>query len=124
MSRVKNDFVSKSIKKSMSEKPRRLRKNRPNDDTESDDIFDEDSDDDDFETVDSDDDSDSDSEDEIPVKKSRNRRIIEDESDDESIANYISRHFPSSKKKDTKDTKDTFVNCNSMTVLLRKFFLF
>ena len=110
MSRVKNDFVSKSIKKSMSEKPRRLRKNRPNDDTESDDIFDEDSDDDDFETVDSDDDSDSDSEDEIPVKKSRNRRIIEDESDDESIANYISRHFPSSKKKDTKDTKDKAKN--------------
>ena len=109
MSRVKNDFVSKSIKKSMSEKPRRLRKNRPNDDTESDDIFDEDSDDDDFETVDSDEDSDDDSdseEDIVPVKKNRNKRIIEDDSDeddDESIANYISRHFPSSKKKDTKD---------------------
>jgi hypothetical protein len=93
----------------MSEKPRRLRKNRPNDDTESDDIFDDSEDDDDFETVDSDeedDDSDSDEESEddvVPVKKNRNKRIIQDESDDESIANYISRHFPSSKKKDTKD---------------------
>ena len=115
MSRVKNDFVSKSIKKNMSEKPRRLRKNRPNDsDEDTDDIFDDsDEDTDDFETVDSDEeddeDSDSDSEDDVvPVKKSRNRRIIEDDSDDEddddeSIAKYISRHFPSSKKKDTKD---------------------
>lgn len=106
MSRVKNDFVSKSIKKSMSEKPRRLRKNRPDDsDEDSDDIFD-DSEDDDFETVDSDE-EDEDSVEEPPVKKNRNRRIVEDDSDDEdddeSIANYISRHFPSSKKKDTKN---------------------
>ena len=110
MSRVKNDFVSKSIKKNMSEKPRRLRKNRPNDDTESDDIFD-DSEDDDFETVDSDEESDSEKseEDIVPVKKNR-RRIIKDDSDDEddeSIAKYISRHFPSSKKKDTKDKAKT-----------------
>ena len=90
----------------MSEKPRRLRKNRPDDsDEDSDDIFD-DSEDDDFETVDSDE-EDEDSVEEPPVKKNRNRRIVEDDSDDEdddeSIANYISRHFPSSKKKDTKN---------------------
>ena len=114
MSRAKNDFVSKSIKKSLSEKPRRLRKNRPSDDdyaTEDDDIFDDD-DDDDYETIDEEDDEEEDDEEDeedeedVVVKKKRSRRIVisedEDEEEDEdedseSIARYISRHFPYTK---------------------------
>jgi ATP-dependent Lon protease len=114
MSRAKNDFVSKSIKKSLSEKPRRLRKNRPSDDdyeTDDDDIFDEDEDyedeDDDYETIDEEeddddeDDDDEDDEEEVVVKKKRSRHIVmsEDEEDEdaESIAQYISKHFPYTK---------------------------
>jgi ATP-dependent Lon protease len=129
MSRVKNDFVSKSIKKSLSEKPRRLRKNRPSDDdyeTDDDDIFTDD-DDEDYETIDEDEDEDDDEdeeeEEEAVVKKKRSRRIVtcEDE-DSESITQYISRYFPHSKSSSKKyrkyededdDDEDTSVDVRS-----------
>ena len=82
MSRVKNDFVSKSIKKNMRDKPQRLRKNRPDSDEDTDDIFDSDyededeEDDDDYETVDSDEEDDDSVEDDVvPVKKNRRKNV-------------------------------------------------